>query len=50
MQMGDDAPLPAVQNNANMANEINGDLDDIDPFKPKKALADSPPATRKAEV
>ena len=48
--MGEDAPLPTTQKSADTANEVNGDLTDIDPFKPKKALANSPPATRKNQV
>ena len=45
MTMGDDAPLPT--SNANTAPDLNGDLDNMDPFKPKKALANSPPTERK---
>ena len=50
MMMGDNTPLPTAQNSANTANEVNGDLDDIDPFKPKMALANSPTTSRKTKV
>ena len=43
--MGDDAPLPT--SNANTAMDLNGDLDNMDPFKPKKALTNSPPTQHK---
>ena len=45
--MGNDGPLPTAQSNANT---INGDLNDIDPFKSKTSIANSPPTTRKNEV
>ncbi len=43
--MGDDATLPKSMAHTNL--DLNGDLDNIDPFKPKKALANSPPTQRK---
>ncbi len=43
--MGDDAPLPSSKQNTTL--DFNGDLNNIDPFKPKKALANSPPTQRK---
>ncbi len=43
--MGDDAPLPTSMANTNL--DLNSDLDNIDPFKSKKALTNSPPTQRK---
>ncbi len=45
VKMGDDTPLPSSKQNT--ALDLNGDLDNIDPFKPKRALANSPPTQRK---
>ena len=46
-QTNNDDAVPTAQNNANT---INGDLNDIDPFKSKKSLANSPPIARKNQA